>query len=69
MLRELNQATLRTAIKLFDRLELEQPEDGAQEDPTHNVARLFIRYSSFLFKMLQRLDPVVRVKLLANSYV
>lgn len=57
-MRELNFATLRTAVKLFDKLDL-QPEKGQQEEPGHNVARLFIRYSSFLFKMLHRLDPMV----------
>lgn len=57
-MRELNVAALRTAVKLFDKLDL-QSEDGQQEEPGHSVARLFIRYSNFLFKMLQRLDPTM----------
>ncbi|EKM59988.1 uncharacterized protein PHACADRAFT_115378 [Phanerochaete carnosa HHB-10118-sp] len=58
VMRELSCATLRTAVKLFDKLDL-QPEEGQQEEPGHNVARLFIRYSGFLFKMLDRLNPTM----------
>ena len=59
VLREINYATLRTAVKLFDRLDL-QPVDGQQEEPGHNVSSLFIRYSGFLFKLLRRFDSSVR---------
>lgn len=65
MLREINYATLRTAVKLFDRLELQSEEEQQKDEPGHNVARLFIRYSSFLFKMLGRLDPSVRTSAIA----
>lgn len=60
VLRELNYATLRTAVKLFDRLDL-QPIDSQQqqEEPGHNVPSLFKRYSGFLFKLLNRFDPSV----------
>lgn len=55
---------MRTAVKLFDRLDL-QPIDGQQqqqqqqEEPGHNVPSLFIRYSGFLFKLLARFDSSV----------
>ncbi|KAJ3551785.1 hypothetical protein NM688_g4509 [Phlebia brevispora] len=58
--REINTATLRTAVKLFDRLELQtvneegQPANG--EDSGHTVARLFNRYSAFLFKAYSRTE-------------
>lgn len=53
--RELNISTLRTASKLFERLEL-QPTEDQPEEAGRVVARLFIRYSSFLWKMLTTLD-------------
>ncbi|KAL4251095.1 Ras-GAP domain-containing protein [Abortiporus biennis] len=49
--REVNLATLRTAVKLFDHLQL-QPADGViGEDGAHVVSRLFIRYTNFLLKV------------------
>ena len=61
--RELNTATLRAAVMLFDRLELQVVgEDGLPatgEEATHTTARLFIRYSAFLFKMFSRTESGV----------
>lgn len=51
-------------MKLFDRLELQAPNDDGQptagEESGHAVARLFIRYSAFLFKMFSRTENGVR---------
>ena len=57
-IREINIATLRTSVKLFDRLDL-QPADARQEESAHNVPSLFIRYSAFLLKLLRQFDPAV----------
>ena len=60
--REINSATLRTAVKLFDRLQLQMVDEDGQpvtgEEAGHTVARLFLRYSAFLFKMFNRTDAV-----------
>lgn len=63
--RELNLNTLRTAVKLFDRLQL-QPADGTiSEDTSHVVSRLFIRYTNFLLKVWEygRSDVMVAILL------
>ncbi|PSR92202.1 hypothetical protein PHLCEN_2v4732 [Hermanssonia centrifuga] len=56
--REINAATLRTAVKLFERLELQLTDEEGQvgEDSSHTVSRLFMRYSSFLFKTFTRTE-------------
>lgn len=49
--RDLNSATLRTAVKIFDHLKLESPDGLAEDDAAHYVSRLFIRYTQFLQKV------------------
>ncbi len=64
--RELNLSTLRTAVKLFDRMQL-QPSDGTiSEDSSDVVSRLFIHHTNFLLKVWEygRSDIVVSVTLL-----
>ncbi|PCH40763.1 hypothetical protein WOLCODRAFT_88808 [Wolfiporia cocos MD-104 SS10] len=48
--RDLNLAAFRTAVKLYDRLQLEPPDVTSGEEASHVVSRLFVRYSSVLFK-------------------
>ncbi|KAH8096624.1 hypothetical protein BXZ70DRAFT_945419 [Cristinia sonorae] len=49
--RELNIATLRTAVRLFDRLQLKPADDTSAEDANHVISRMFIRYSGFLLRI------------------
>ena len=59
--RDLNMAAFRAAVKLFDRLELQPPDGTTGEEAAHVVSRIFVRYTSVLFKAwdLSRYDQVV----------
>ncbi|TCD61394.1 Ras GTPase activating protein ira2 [Steccherinum ochraceum] len=48
IVRELNLATLKTVVRLLDRLQLRSAENTSAEDANHVVSRMFIRYSLFL---------------------
>ncbi|CCM02314.1 uncharacterized protein FIBRA_04405 [Fibroporia radiculosa] len=48
--RDINNAVFRAAVKLFDRLQLQVPDGASGEEAAHAISRLFVRYSSFLFK-------------------
>ncbi|KAG1752509.1 uncharacterized protein EDB91DRAFT_1102988 [Suillus paluster] len=68
---ELNTASLRTVVKLLERLKL-QPIDNNSNDGDdfgHVVSRLFIRYSHVLLRALDicRSDPIVSSRLQISS--
>jgi hypothetical protein len=48
--REINIATVRTVVKLFDRLELQPTEATSDEEAGHTIARHFNKYFTFLLK-------------------
>lgn len=60
--RDLNSAAFRATVKLFDRLELQPPDGTTGEEAAHVVSRIFVRYTSVLFKAwdLSRCDLAVR---------
>ncbi|KDQ64130.1 hypothetical protein JAAARDRAFT_118551 [Jaapia argillacea MUCL 33604] len=49
---EVNMSSLRTAVRLMDRLQLEKTEGAAGDSSGHVASRLFIRYSSLLLRAL-----------------
>ncbi len=51
--KELNTATLRTAVKIFDRLDLQPPDGVATDDAAPAMSRLFIRYTTFMLKVYE----------------
>jgi neurofibromin 1 len=60
---ELNFASLRTVVKLLERLKLQPIDNGSNDgdDSGHVVSRLFIRYSHVLLRALDicQSDPIV----------
>lgn len=49
---ELNIASLRTAVKLLDKLQLRPLDHAAVDDHVHVVSRLFNRYATTLLRGL-----------------